>query len=140
MKLYHVSFHPPSIAVIYSYELDGPKFEPQIFPTRPDRPEAHPATCKTGTGSISREQSSGGMALTTHVHLTPRSKKEYSTILLDLHGLLYRVSFILFYFTILEAYIERSTQLTSRLSNSFEFLRAHTNIYRKKIKFHLLFP
>ena len=39
-------------------------------------PGAHPASYKMGTGSLSRRYSSGGVALTTHLRLALRLKKE----------------------------------------------------------------
>ena len=39
---------------------------------------AHPASFKIGNGSLSQGYSSHGVALTTHLHLAPRLKKEYS--------------------------------------------------------------
>jgi hypothetical protein len=52
--------------------------------------EVHPASCIMGTGYLSRGQSGRRVALTTHSHLAPRLKKEYSytsTPLRGLHGL-----------------------------------------------------
>jgi hypothetical protein len=56
----------------------------EIFRTRTDQPWAHPASNKMGTGSLL------GLALTTHSHLAPRLKNEYSytsTPPLGLHDL-----------------------------------------------------
>ena len=39
-------------------------------------PGAHPASYAVDTGSLSREQSGRGVALTIHPHLAPRLKKE----------------------------------------------------------------
>jgi hypothetical protein len=53
-------------------------------------PGAHPASCTMATGPISRGYSGRGVELTTHPHLVPRLKKEYSytsTPPLGLHGL-----------------------------------------------------
>jgi len=41
-------------------------------------PEAHPASCTRGTRSLLRGLCGRGVALTTHLHLVPRLKKEYS--------------------------------------------------------------
>ena len=64
-------------------------------------PGAHPASCRIGTGSLSRGLSGQGVALTTHSHLAPRLKKEYryaSTHFLGLHGLFWSELY-LFYIT-----------------------------------------
>ena len=37
-------------------------------------PEAHPASCKMGTGSFSGLKCGRGVTLTPHTHLVPRSK------------------------------------------------------------------
>ena len=37
---------------------------------------AHPASCKVGIGSLSQASSNRDVALTTHLHLTSRLKKE----------------------------------------------------------------
>jgi hypothetical protein len=53
-------------------------------------PGVHPASYTVGTGSLSQGLSSQGVTLTTHPHLMPRLKKEYSctsTPPLGLHGL-----------------------------------------------------
>ena len=77
------------------YGLDGPGFEPRwgrdFFLSVKTGLEAHPTSCTMGTGYLSRGQSGRGVALTTHSHLAPRLKKEYSytsTFLRGLHGLL----------------------------------------------------
>jgi hypothetical protein len=39
---------------------------------------SRPASCTTGTGSLSQAESGRGVTLTTHPHLAPRLKKGYS--------------------------------------------------------------
>jgi hypothetical protein len=63
------------VGIATRYRLDGQRFESrwgEIFRSRPDRPWAHPASCRMGTGSLSWEQSGRGVALTRRPHLTPR--------------------------------------------------------------------
>jgi hypothetical protein len=48
----------------------------EIFRTRPDRSGAHPASYTMRIGSHSRGQNGWGVALTTHLHLATRLKKE----------------------------------------------------------------
>ena len=58
-----------AVGIATRYRLDGPESNPyggRIFQTRPDRPETHLASCKMCTGSLTRGQSGGGVALTTH--------------------------------------------------------------------------
>ena len=50
-------------------------------------PGAHPASCTIGTGSFSRGQSGGGVALTNHYHLAPKLRKEQSFTFTPLMGL-----------------------------------------------------
>jgi len=64
------------------HELDGPEIEfrwgGEIFRTFPDRPEPHPASYIMGTGYLFWGYSGRELALTTHLHLAPRLKSEYS--------------------------------------------------------------
>jgi hypothetical protein len=46
----------------------------EIFRTCPDRPWAHPAACKMGSGSFPGVESGRGVTLTPHTLLVPRSK------------------------------------------------------------------
>ena len=45
------------------------------FSARPDRPWAHKALCKMGTGSFQGVKCGRGVLLTTHLLLVPRSRK-----------------------------------------------------------------
>ena len=80
-------------------------------------PGAHPAFCTMGTGSLSREQSGQGVALTTHPHLQPMLKKKYSYTSippLSLHGLFegkfYFFSTFYSYFKLLQFFHSLSPQ------------------------------
>jgi hypothetical protein len=64
------------------YGLDGPEFEPRwgwdfSLPVQTGL-EARPASCTMGTRYLSLGHNGRGVALTTHSHLAPRLKKEYS--------------------------------------------------------------
>ena len=62
----------------------------EIFCTHPDWPWGHPASCIMGTGAFPGVKQPG-VVLTTHPHLAPRLKKEWSctsTLPLGPHGLL----------------------------------------------------
>jgi len=59
--------------------MEGPGIESrcgEINPTRPDRPESHPASRTKGNGSVSQEWSAQGVTLTAHSCLALRLKKE----------------------------------------------------------------
>jgi len=62
------------------YRLDSPQIESQsgVKYSTPVQTGlgAHPASNKRGTGSFSWGYSGWGVALTTHLHLAPRLKKE----------------------------------------------------------------
>jgi len=67
-------------------------------------PGAHPASCTIGIGSLSQGQSSQDVALTTHLYLARRLKKEYSYTFhlpLGFHGRLQGEFYLsLFHFTV----------------------------------------
>jgi len=52
----------------------------EIFRTRPEQPWDSPNLLTTGNGSLSWGLIGRGVALTTHPHLPPSLKKEYSYI------------------------------------------------------------
>ena len=58
-----------SVGIETGYGLHGPAIESRWgrdFPPDYTCPGAHPAACKMGTGSLFREKSGLGVALTTH--------------------------------------------------------------------------
>ena len=60
------------------YELVGAGFEPlwgaRFSSHNQTVPEAHPASCTMGTGSLYRGENGRGVALTSHPYLAPRLK------------------------------------------------------------------
>ena len=67
-----------SVGIATDYGLDGPGSNPsgdEIFPLVQTGPEAHPASCKMGTGSFPGVKCGRGVLLTTHPLLVPRSWK-----------------------------------------------------------------
>jgi len=71
-----------TVGLATCYRLGGPGIESRwtarfSAPVQTG-PGAHPASCTTCTGSLSRELSGRGVALNIHPHLAPRLKKEYS--------------------------------------------------------------
>ena len=69
-----------SVGIATAYGLDGPVIESRWgvrFPAPVQTgPEAHPASCKTGTGSFPGERCCRGVTLTPHPLLVQRSKIE----------------------------------------------------------------
>ena len=65
-----------SVGVSTDYGLKGPGIESRWgeIIRRPDRPWAHPASRKIGTGSFAGVESDRGVTLTSHPLLVPRSK------------------------------------------------------------------
>ena len=66
-----------SVGIATDYGMDGPESNPgrDEIVRRPDRPWAHPASCKMGTGSFPGVKCGRGVLLTTHPLLVPRSWK-----------------------------------------------------------------
>ena len=62
-----------SVGIATRYGLDGPA---RFFASVQTGPGVHPACCKMGTGSLSRELSGRGVALTANPHVAPRLKKQ----------------------------------------------------------------
>ena len=99
-------------------------------------PGTHPASCRMGVPSLSREKSERGVALTTHPHLAPRLKKQYSHIStrpLGLHGLFYGEiyfyidTFILLSLSVfLPIYLSLSLYLSACLSTVYLYLPFYT--------------
>jgi hypothetical protein len=68
------------IATRYGLDGSGDRFTmgARFFAAVQTGPGAHPASYTMGTGSLPRGYSGRGVELTTHPHLVPRLKKEYS--------------------------------------------------------------
>jgi len=66
------------VGIATAYGLDGPGIESQWGRDIPhlssSGPEAHPASCTMGTGSIPGVRCGRGVTLTPHPLLVPRSK------------------------------------------------------------------
>jgi len=69
-----------SVGIATPYGLDCPGIESRwgarFSASVPTGPGAHPASCKRGTGSLSRGCCAWGVALTTHALLSSRLRKE----------------------------------------------------------------
>jgi hypothetical protein len=78
-----VEVHTVRVTISYSYSVmadctvcvSNPG-EARFFAPVQIYPGAQPPSCKVGTGSLSQEQICRGVALTTHLHLVPKLKKE----------------------------------------------------------------
>ena len=76
-----------SVGIATDYGLDGPESNPggdEIFHPFRQALEAHPASCKMGTGSFLGVKCGRGVLLTTHPLLVPRSWKSRAIPLLAL--------------------------------------------------------
>ena len=72
-----------SVGTATHYGLDGPGIESRrarFSAFVQTGPGAHPTLYTMGTGSLSRGWRCRGVSLTTHPHLAPRLKKQYSYI------------------------------------------------------------
>jgi hypothetical protein len=79
------------VGIATHYGLNGPGIEFRAGARFSATLQTCSASCTMDNGSLSRGQSGRGMALTTHLHLAPRLKKEHSytsTPPLGLNGLL----------------------------------------------------
>ena len=69
-----------SVGIANAYGLDGPGIEfrwgARFFASVQTGPEAHPASCRIGTGSFPGVRCGRGVTLTPHPLLVPRSKIE----------------------------------------------------------------
>jgi len=78
--LFYKEGRDSSVDIATSYGLDGPgiecRRERDIFGPLQVGLGAHTPSCKIGTGPLSRGKSGRDVALITHLHLTPRLKKE----------------------------------------------------------------
>jgi len=90
------------VGIATLYRMDGPGIKILLgggwfSPPVRNVPGAYSASDTVGTTYLSRGQSGRSVALTTHPHLAPKLKKEWSytsTLWLSLHGVLYGENYL----------------------------------------------
>jgi hypothetical protein len=130
-----------SAGIEIRYRLDGPGIKSrcgEAFLIRPDRPCGPPSLLYNRYRVFTGGKSGHGVALTTHPHLAPRLKKEYSLTLLPLWAFVAcsRVNFTFTFYEIVLGFSLVSRSHSIRLR--YVMLKVKSSLHSYKVSAHTL--